>query len=60
MRYHVLACDYDGTIAHDGRVYDGTVAALEQLLATGRRLVMVTGREVPDLTQTCSRLDLFE
>jgi HAD superfamily hydrolase (TIGR01484 family) len=60
MRYHVLACDYDGTIAHDGHVYDGTVAALERLLATGRRLVLVTGRELPDLSQTFGRLDLFE
>ena len=28
MRYHVLACDYDGTIAHHGRVDDETIAAL--------------------------------
>jgi hydroxymethylpyrimidine pyrophosphatase-like HAD family hydrolase len=60
MRYQVLACDYDGTIAADGRVNAATVAALEKLLATGRRLVLVTGRELPDLRGTFGRLDLFE
>jgi hydroxymethylpyrimidine pyrophosphatase-like HAD family hydrolase len=30
MRYHVLATDYDGTLAHDGRVDDDTVAALKR------------------------------
>jgi hydroxymethylpyrimidine pyrophosphatase-like HAD family hydrolase len=60
MRYLVLACDYDGTLAHDGRVDDATIAALQRLLASGRRLVMVTGRELADLQKTFSRLDLFE
>jgi HAD superfamily hydrolase (TIGR01484 family) len=60
MRYQVLACDYDGTIARDGRVDDATLAALERLLATGRRLVLVTGREMVDLHEIFLRLDLFE
>ena len=42
MRYHVLACDYDGTIAHHGRVDDETVAALRRIRDTGRRLILVT------------------
>jgi hydroxymethylpyrimidine pyrophosphatase-like HAD family hydrolase len=28
MRYLALACDYDGTIAHDGVVAEPTLAAL--------------------------------
>ena len=24
MRFHALACDYDGTLAHDGQVDDAT------------------------------------
>ncbi len=60
MRYHVLATDYDGTLAHDGKVDAPTLEALEKLLASGRRLVMVTGRELPDLFKTFPRTDLFE
>lgn len=60
MRFHVLATDYDGTIARDGRVDDTTTQALERLLATGRRLVLVTGRELPELLEIYPRLELFE
>lgn len=60
MRYLALCTDYDGTLATDGRVLPETVSALQQLLASGRRLVLVTGRELDDLQQVCPRLDLFE
>jgi hydroxymethylpyrimidine pyrophosphatase-like HAD family hydrolase len=60
MRYLVLCTDYDGTLATDGRVFPETVAALERLLASGRRMVLVTGRELDDLKKVCPRLDLFE
>ena len=60
MRYHVLGTDYDGTLATHGVVDDPTIAALERLLASGRRLVMVTGRELPELMEIFPRLDLFE
>lgn len=60
MRYLALCTDYDGTLATDGRVLPETVSALQQLLASGRRLVLVTGRELDDLQQVCPRLELFE
>jgi hypothetical protein len=60
MRYQVLATDYDGTIARNGVVDAPTIEALEKLLATGRRLVLVTGRELPQLQTTFPRLELFE
>ncbi|MGJ6963857.1 HAD-IIB family hydrolase [Streptosporangium sp. G11] len=60
MRYHVLACDYDGTLATEGRVDGDTLDALERLARSGRRLVMVTGRELGSLTRDFSRLDLFD
>jgi HAD superfamily hydrolase (TIGR01484 family) len=60
VRYHALACDYDGTIAHDGRVDAATEAALERVAASGRRLILVTGRELPDLQRAFPRLGLFE
>jgi hydroxymethylpyrimidine pyrophosphatase-like HAD family hydrolase len=60
MRFHCLATDYDGTLAHDGVVEPSTLQALERLKASGRRLVMVTGRELEDLSRVFSRLDLFD
>jgi hypothetical protein len=60
MRYHVLACDYDGTIAHHGRVDDETIAAFGRLRHTGRRLILVTGRELQDLLAVCPRVELFD
>ena len=49
MRYLALACDYDGTLAQHGRVDETTLAALEKFRASGRRLLLVTGRELEDL-----------
>ncbi len=60
MRYHALATDYDGTLAHDGKVDGPTVAALEKLLATGRKLILVTGRELPELLGIFPEITLFE
>ena len=60
MRYLALCCDYDGTLATHGRLLPDTVAALERLIASGRRLIMVTGRELDELQTVCERLDLFE
>ncbi|MEJ0037566.1 MAG: HAD-IIB family hydrolase [Gammaproteobacteria bacterium] len=60
MRYLALCCDYDGTLATHGRLLPDTVEALERLIASGRRLIMVTGRELDDLQTVCARLDLFE
>jgi HAD superfamily hydrolase (TIGR01484 family) len=56
----VLATDYDGTLAHDGIVDELTVAAAERLRQSGRRLVLVTGRELDDLLRVCPRPDLFD
>ena len=55
MRYVALACDYDGTIAHDGAVADSLVDALARLKDSGRRLLLVTGRELDDLCEVFAR-----
>ena len=60
MRYKALATDYDGTLAHDGHVTQPTVSALGRLRASGRRLILVTGRELPDLLRIFPHLDLFD
>jgi hypothetical protein len=60
MRYHALACDYDGTIARDGYVDAKTITALEQVRESGRKLLLVTGRELDDLARIFPRFDLFD
>ncbi len=60
MRYQVLATDYDGTLAHEGRVADSTWAAVRRLRDSGRKVVLVTGREMDDLLGVCPRLDFFD
>ncbi len=60
MRYHVLACDYDGTIALHGAVDEPTIDALTRLRESGRKVVLVTGRELDDLMRVFPRLDLFD
>lgn len=60
MRYLAFCTDYDGTLATDGHVPPDTLSALERLLASGRRLVLVTGRELDELQRVFPRLDLFE
>jgi hydroxymethylpyrimidine pyrophosphatase-like HAD family hydrolase/energy-coupling factor transporter ATP-binding protein EcfA2 len=60
MRYLALCCDYDGTLATEGQVFPETAAALEGLIASKRRAVLVTGRELDQLQTVCPYLDLFE
>jgi hypothetical protein len=60
MRYLALATDYDETLARHGRLADSTISALEKFRASGRKTILVTGREVPDLRAVCQRLDLFD
>ena len=60
MRWLALACDYDGTLAHDGVLDDLTAAALDRFRASGRQLLMVTGRELPDLQRVCAVLSKFD
>lgn len=60
MEYVALASDYDGTLACDGFVTAETLHALEKLRQSGRRLILVTGRDLADLQSVFSRLDLFD
>jgi hydroxymethylpyrimidine pyrophosphatase-like HAD family hydrolase/energy-coupling factor transporter ATP-binding protein EcfA2 len=60
MRYLALASDYDNTLATEGRVADPTRAALGRLRASGRRVILVTGRRLDDLLHVCDCIDLFD
>ena len=58
-RYQALCCDFDGTLAHDGVVSPEMVKALERVAASGRHLLLVTGRELVDLRRVFQPLRVF-
>lgn len=60
MYFMAVATDYDETIAHHGTVAADTLAALLQVKASGRKLLLVTGRELAELEQIFDQLDLFD
>jgi hydroxymethylpyrimidine pyrophosphatase-like HAD family hydrolase len=60
MHYQALAVDYDGTLASDGVVKPATLAALRRLRESGRRLILVTGRIVEQLTRVFPDLSLCD
>lgn len=60
MRIRLLALDYDGTLARHGLVEPATWQALSKFRQRYGKLVLVTGREVSELKEVCTRLDLFD
>lgn len=60
VRFRVLACDYDGTIASQGILGSDTVASLQRVRESGRRVVLVTGRILEELLDICDDVDVFD
>ncbi|AMR29988.1 haloacid dehalogenase [Mucilaginibacter sp. PAMC 26640] len=60
MRYHTFVTDYDGTIAENERVSIATIEALSRLKATGRKLILVTGRELDQLQYVFPEFGIFD
>ena len=60
MRYFCLISDYDGTLARDGLVTASTLEALKRVKASGRKLVLATGRELPELLRVFPETSLFD
>jgi len=58
--FQALATDFDGTVASDGSVHDDTLGALHRGRDAGLKLVLVTGRELTDLSNTFAHLDVFD
>jgi len=59
-KHLALATDYDGTIAQHGDVTESTREALQDWKESGRKLLLVTGRELPDLQKVCPFTKLFD
>src|SRR5689334_4778807 len=60
MRYQALATDYDGTLAHDGVVDQSTLDALARAREAGITMIMVTGRDLPDLQRVFPHVPVFD
>jgi HAD superfamily hydrolase (TIGR01484 family) len=55
-----LATDYDGTLARAGRVDAATISSLAEVRRSGRKLILVTGRDLPDLRRAFPELAIFD
>jgi HAD superfamily hydrolase (TIGR01484 family) len=60
MNYQLLATDYDGTLAHHGSVDPATIEAVQKFKSSGRKVILVTGREIPDLLSVFPEPALFD
>ena len=60
MRYIALATDYDGTLAHNGRVDEDTLKAIQRLRESGRKLILVTGRHLDDLLNVFPEINVCD
>ena len=60
MRYLVLATDYDGTLASHGNVSADVIESLKSVCSSGRKLVLITGRHLPDLMSAFPQFEIFD
>lgn len=60
MRFMALATDYDNTLATGGEVPEPVREALIRLRASGRKVFLVTGRELEDVRSVFPHLHLFD
>jgi phosphoglycolate phosphatase (TIGR01487 family) len=60
MQFRVVATDYDGTLAENGRVAKKALDALRRVRKSGRKLVLITGRELESLQSVFRELALFD
>ncbi|HEV2507482.1 MAG TPA: HAD family hydrolase [Mesorhizobium sp.] len=60
MNVTALATDYDETLAEEGLVSATTLSALRKLKESGRRLILVSGRQLPDLKRVFPNFDVFD
>jgi hydroxymethylpyrimidine pyrophosphatase-like HAD family hydrolase len=60
MPWAALATDYDGTLAEDGKVRDDVLRTLVRFKESGRKLVLVTGRQLEDLESVFPDVGVFD
>jgi len=60
MQFVAVATDYDGTLANEGSVGKDTLAMLARVRKSGRKLLLITGRELESLRSVFTDLGLFD
>ena len=60
MHFLALVSDYDGTLAYSGKVRASTIAAVEELKDSGRKLILVSGRRLEELLEIFTQVGLFD
>ena len=60
MHFLALAADFDGTLSEGGEIAPSTWNAILQLQATGRKMILVTGRSIDYLSRAVPRLEIFD
>ncbi|MEO6786842.1 MAG: HAD family hydrolase, partial [Chthoniobacteraceae bacterium] len=60
MKFRVLALDYDGTIARDGRADPDVLAAIREAQIHGIAVILVTGRILSDLRRVLPEAGTFD
>jgi HAD superfamily hydrolase (TIGR01484 family) len=60
VHFRAVATDYDGTLAHERAVSPATLTALENCKRDGRRLILVTGRQLASLRAVFPHYGVFD
>lgn len=60
LRFLAIATDYDSTLATDGYAYPPALTALRQAQAAGRKLILITGRELESLHSVFPAMTIFD
>ena len=60
IRSRALAVDYDDTLATDGHVFPGVLEGLQRFKDSGRRLLLITGRQLDELRTVGPDLSIFD
>ena len=59
-KFAILVCDYDGTLATGETAGSQIIEALTSASDSGTKLVLATGRELPDICRVLPEIELFQ
>jgi HAD superfamily hydrolase (TIGR01484 family) len=60
VRYLALVTDFDGVVANNGKASPTALTAIGRLRSSGRRAILITGRRLSNLLESCPDLSSFD